>query len=231
MVVLRARLMLPSGDVSETQRETAALLLEPDPWRYRGIASVLEEAGDVRVIGERDYAQILVADVAPAHLVPDVSVVAHRLIVEYGLPLIARLREIFRRVPVLVHGDEDSITACADIFAAGASGYFHMAAPPGGLARAVTIVARGKMWGSREAIALMAQRILDCGEPPKNDIEAADLLLLRHLHEGLSNKEIARRLNVAEVTVKVRLGRLYRKFGVNTRLQLLTTAIREGMVV
>jgi two-component system response regulator DevR len=207
------------------------LLLEPDAWRFRGMSVVLEDVGDIRVVGERDYGRVLVANVAPSDVLPDVVVLAHRLIVEYGWPLIARVKELFRGVPVLVHGDEDSVELSAEIFAAGASGYFNMSAPPGGLPRAVTIVARGKMWGPREAIALMAHRLLERPEPARTDIESADLLLLRHLHEGLSNKEIAGRLHVAEVTVKVRLGRLYRKFGVNTRLQLLTTAIREGMVV
>ena len=224
MDVLQARLMLKIGVVD-------VLLLEPDAWRFRGMSVVLEDAGDIRVVGERDYARVLVADAAPSDLVPDVAVLAHRLIVDYGLPLVARVKELFHGVPVLVHGDEESVEMSAAIFAAGASGYFNMSAPPGGLPRAVTIVARGKMWGPREAIALMAHRVLERGEPARTDVQSADLLLLRHLHEGLSNKEIAARLNIAEVTVKVRLGRLYRKFGVNTRLQLLTTAMREGMVV
>lgn len=58
-----------------------------------------------------------------------------------------------------------------------------------------------------------------------------DLMLLRYLHDGLANKEIAVRLHIAEVTVKARLGRLYKKFSVNTRLQLLAAAIRAGLVV
>ena len=83
---------------------------------------------------------------------------------------------------------------------------------------------------------MMAQRVIERSEQvPRsvdvNEFSADDLLVLRYLHEGLSNKEIAARLHVAEVTVKARLGRLYRRFGVNTRLQLLSAAIREGLVV
>jgi DNA-binding NarL/FixJ family response regulator len=82
----------------------------------------------------------------------------------------------------------------------------------------------------------MAQRVIERAEqmPKKVDVgefSPDDLLVLRFLHEGLSNKEIASKLHVAEVTVKARLGRLYRRFGVNTRLQLLSAAIREGLVV
>ena len=83
---------------------------------------------------------------------------------------------------------------------------------------------------------MMAQRVVERAEQaPKsvnvNEFSPDDLLLLGYLHDGLSNKEIASRIHVAEVTVKARLGRLYRRFGVNTRLQLLSAAIREGLVV
>jgi DNA-binding NarL/FixJ family response regulator len=43
-------------------------------------------------------------------------------------------------------------------------------------------------------------------------------------------KEIAQRLGLAEVTIKSRLTRLYKRFGVSTRLQLLSSAIDKGLV-
>jgi transposase len=48
--------------------------------------------------------------------------------------------------------------------------------------------------------------------------------------EGLSNKEIAARFGLSEVTIKARMGRLYRKYGVSTRLQLLAAAVRRGLI-
>ena len=54
--------------------------------------------------------------------------------------------------------------------------------------------------------------------------------LLHLLFDGLSNKEIASRFGLAEVTIKTRMSRLYRKYGVNTRVQLLAAAVRRGLV-
>lgn len=219
----------------DTNPRIAVLLLEPDPWRYRGISAVLEDAGDISVIGDRDFSHILTTDLRPAGLDPDVCLIAHRLVVEYGLAVIPHVKDLFGKAPVLVHGDQESVDASAELLAVGASGYFHLSAPPGYLPKAVTVVANGKMWGPREAVALMAQRVIErSGEERKaerSDFSADDLMILRYLHDGLSNKEIATNLHIAEVTVKARLGRLYRKFGVNTRLQLLSAAIREGLVV
>jgi len=227
--------------MSAIEREEAApdriavLLLEPDPWRYRGMAVVLEDSGEIDVVGDRDFSAILTSDRAPDGIDPDVCVVAHRLIVEFGLAVIPHVKDLFH-ASVLVHGDRDSLNASAELLAAGASGYFDLSAPPGYLAKAVSIVANGKMWGPREAIALMAQRVIERREQESarveaKDFSADDLMILRYLHDGLSNKEIASRLHIAEVTVKARLGRLYKRFGVNTRLQLLSAAIREGLVV
>jgi DNA-binding NarL/FixJ family response regulator len=219
-----------------SQARIAVLLLEPDSWRFRGISAVLEDSGDISVIGDRDFSRILTTDLPPDDLKPDVCLIAHRLVVEYGLGVIPHVKDLFPTATVLVHGDEESLQVSAELLAVGASGYFHLEAPPGYLSRAVSVVAQGKMWGPREAVAMMAQRVIERSEQvPRsvdvNEFSADDLLVLRYLHEGLSNKEIAARLHVAEVTVKARLGRLYRRFGVNTRLQLLSAAIREGLVV
>lgn len=51
--------------------------------------------------------------------------------------------------------------------------------------------------------------------------------ILRLLGEGLPNKAIANRLAVSEVTVKSHLGRVFRKLGVQNRLQALRRAVEE----
>ena len=197
---------------------------------------VLEDSGDMTVIGDRDFSRILTTDQQPDGLDPDVCVLAHRLVVEFGIGVIPHVKDVFHGVPVLVHGEHETLQTSAEIMAVGASGYYALDAPPGYLPRAVAVVAQGKMWGPREAVAMMAQRVIERdektgGQKATSDFSPDDLMILRYLHDGLSNKEIATHLHIAEVTVKTRLGRLYKKFGVNTRLQLLSAAIREGLVV
>lgn len=199
------------------------------------MSTILEESGSVEIIGERDFSRILTMEEPPEDLRPRVCVVAHRLVVEYGLSVVAHLKSIFTDSAVLVHGEHDSLEVSAQVMAVGASGFFDLSDPPGYLPKAVQVVAQGKFWGPREAVALMAERVIERAQrQPKRqepDIPHEDLMVLRYLHEGLSNKEIATRLGVAEVTVKARLGRLYRRFGVSTRLQLLSAAIKNGLVV
>ena len=219
--------------VPPPEERVRTLILEPDQWRFRGISAVLEESGKIAVVGERDYARVLTAEVAPDGMpAPRVALVAHRLLIDLGLSVIPHLRDMFPDCSVLIHGDADSLEASAEILAAGGSGYYSLSAPMGYLANAVVVASHGKLWGPREAVALMAQRAIasKTGEGKNGESSEDELVLLRFLNEGLSNKEIANRLQIAEVTVKARLGKLYKKHGVNTRLQLLSTAMKQGLI-
>jgi two-component system, NarL family, response regulator DevR len=209
------------------------LLLEPDPWRYRGLAAALADSGTAEVLGDPEYGKILSMTSAPADMKPNVVIIAHRLVLEYGVSMIALMRDVFDPCHVLVHGELESLEVAAQVFAAGARGYFVLSHPPGLLAKAVNIVGKGKYWGPREAVALMAEKMADELEELEDDSKTVDederqLLVL--LNEGLSNKEIGQRLGLAEPTIKGRFNKLYKRFGVATRLQLLTTAIREGII-
>ncbi|MCA1974316.1 MAG: LuxR C-terminal-related transcriptional regulator, partial [Caenispirillum sp.] len=51
-------------------------------------------------------------------------------------------------------------------------------------------------------------------------------MVLEKLAEGLSNKEIARALDITEITVKAHISAILRKFGVTTRAQAIVAANR-----
>lgn len=173
------------------------LLLEPDAWRFRGMASVLEESGQVNVIGEHDFARILTLEQRPDGLNPRVCLVAHRLIIEYGLATIPHITDLFPGVAVLVHGEHDSLEVAAEVLAVGAKGFFDLSEPIGYLPTAVKVVSQGKMWGPREAVAMMAQRL---AERSSTEQKSGD-------GRSLSEDDLL--------------------LGVNTRVQLLAAALRE----
>jgi DNA-binding NarL/FixJ family response regulator len=55
--------------------------------------------------------------------------------------------------------------------------------------------------------------------------------VLSHLSLGLSNKEIARRLTIEEVTVRLHLRGIFRKLGVHNRTQAVRQALDRGLDV
>ena len=79
----------------------------------------------------------------------------------------------------------------------------------------------------------LAQRL-----PPRNDVQnlTEDLTpreqdVLQHLAAGLSNKAIAKTLDVSENTVKFHVAALLDKFGVGSRTEVVVRAIQLGFVV
>jgi DNA-binding NarL/FixJ family response regulator len=54
--------------------------------------------------------------------------------------------------------------------------------------------------------------------------------LILMLDQGLSNREIAEKLDISEHTVKVHLWRMYQRLGVNSRTQALHFARRHGLL-
>ena len=208
------------------------LLLEPDFWRYTGIQHIAEKTGHVRLIGEPHFEKILGAKRTPMRAFPDITMLAHRLIQDHGLALIPHLRDLFAGTSVLVYGDDDRLERVAELLAVGARGYFLMsaAAAPSYLLKALQVLYDGRVWAPREAVVLLAngpRRQL----PSRGAGSAAfdEQSLLDLLCAGLSNKEIAQRFGLAEVTIKARMSRLYRKYGVKTRVQLLATAMKGNL--
>jgi DNA-binding NarL/FixJ family response regulator len=89
------------------------------------------------------------------------------------------------------------------------------------------------------AIRLMAmgERFVpvECLTAPRRDPAAGlrlserEIEVLRGLSIGLANKEIARRIQLSEATVKLHVKTLYRKLGVANRTQAAITAREAGI--
>lgn len=195
-----------------------ALLVDVEMWRSIGINTFLTSRNiDVVVAGcDRQFVTL-------PSIRPDVVLLAHAFIDFYGDAVIDRMRFMYRPAPILVHGNDESAETTAALIRRGVRGYFLLSAPCEQLLGAIEVVMSGGVWAPRRALALLA-------DPVAQQLVAGDeneQVLLHLLRDGLSNKEIAARLGVAEVTVKSRLTRLYRRYGVKTRLQLLTSAMRQ----
>jgi len=207
------------------------LLLEPDYWRCLGILQILESDSSISVVGERDHKKILALRSAPPDLSPDIVILSHSLTLDYQLSVIQQLRRLFLNAQILVEGYDETLDAIADVLRAGAKGYFHLSSHPSNLVRALQIVQAGRIWAPREAVVLMVSRFSEEDVPSASGlITPHELSLLKLLQQGLSNKEIAQSLGVAEVTIKAHLTKLYRRFSVHTRLELLAYAMNHHLI-
>ena len=64
----------------------------------------------------------------------------------------------------------------------------------------------------------------------KNTLSEQHKRILWHLQQGLGNKEIGRRLNISEHTIKYHLSNLYRHLGAKNRTECLMQANKQGLL-
>ncbi|WP_346538735.1 response regulator transcription factor [Micromonospora sp. DPT] len=116
---------------------------------------------------------------------------------------------------------------------AGASGFMLKTTPPKDLAEALRTAARGDALLSPS----ITRRLIDhytATAPAASSAGLADLTVreaevLRMMALGLSNREIAGQLFVAEATVKTHVNRIFAKLGVRDRVQAVVLAYQTGV--
>ncbi len=169
---------------------------------------------------------------APSELHPDVVIVSYSLTLDYQVSILQHLHALFPGAQLLVEGYDEALEAVANVLRAGAKGYFHLSSEPSNLLKALSIVQKGRIWAPREAVVLMVNRFSEDPTPasPAELMTPYEVSILKLLQQGLSNKEIAQLLDVVEVTIKAHLTKLYRKFGVHTRLELLAYAMSHHLI-
>lgn len=142
---------------------------------------------------------------------------------------IAKSRGFTGRVLMVTAGMNDAGTLSA--LEAGASGVFLKHSPPAQLIDAIRNVVKGEMWLDPKAV-----RSLVAGASGKSEeqrasqpLSARERAVLKGVFEGLTNKEIAARLEISESSVKAAMQQLFDKTGVRTRSQLVRIALERGV--
>jgi two-component system, NarL family, response regulator DevR len=185
----------------------------------RGLIDLLGADPDVDVVGEAGSVAEAMARIPAAR--PDVAVLDVRLPDGNGIEL---CRDLLSRMPelrCLILTSYTSDEAMLDAILAGASGYVVKDIKGMELARAVKEVGAGRsLLDNRAAAALMAKLRGAAEKPdPLSGLTDQERTLLSLLSEGLTNKQIADRMFLAEKTVKNYVSRLLAKLGMERRTQ------------
>jgi len=153
-------------------------------------------------------------------------------ILNYNLPgmstaAIATLTGEFVSVPILVVADAASASEVQAIIRAGAQGYVPKTATREQFTHTIHMLLAGG--SSVPAEMLLAED--DTADPLwLSMLTRRETDVLRAAMRGLSNKEIARELELAEVTVKFHLSGIFRKMNARSRTEAAMLATRAGIV-
>jgi DNA-binding NarL/FixJ family response regulator len=185
----------------------------------RGLVDLLASDPQLEVVGEAG--SVREALVKIPHLRPHVAVLDVRLPDGNGIELCRELLSDLPDLRCLMLTSFSSDEAMLDAILAGASGFVVKDIKGMELAQAIKDVGAGKsLLENRAATALMAK--LRGGaelDDPLSGLTDQERVLLGLLSEGLTNRQIAARMFLAEKTVKNYVSRLLAKLGMERRTQ------------
>ena len=194
----------------------------------RGLIDLLSADPDLEVIGEAGSVAAAMAQIPV--LRPDVAVLDVRLPDGNGIELCRDLLSSMADLRCLMLTSFTSDEAMLDAILAGASGYVVKDIKGMELAKAIKDVGAGRsLLDNRAAAALMAKlRGAAQRSDPLSGLTDQERVLLGLLGEGLTNKQIAARMFLAEKTVKNYVSRLLAKLGMERRTQAAVFASKLG---
>jgi DNA-binding NarL/FixJ family response regulator len=209
------------------------LLVDDHALVRQGLRAVLGTTTDCEVVGEAATGEEAVA-LAPA-LRPDVVVMDLSMPGAGGVEATRRLRTAMPDVRVLVLTTFSDDERVREALTAGATGYLLKDAAPEDVIAAVRSTARDETpVDPRVARSLLpgpptgAPRA-PAGVPARGpDLPPRERDVLDRIARGLSNRQIATELGIAERTVKVHVGSLFRRIGVADRTSAALWARDHG---
>lgn len=134
-----------------------------------------------------------------------------------GLEGLVRMRAAFPDVPVAMLTGSVSATLAKQALSAGAAGFLPKTFSARGLAAAIAFIRTGSVFAPYD---LMMEDTV----PAASKLTGRETDVLVGLRQGKSNKEIARDLDLQEVTIKLHVKTLCRKLGAKNRTQAVLLA-------
>ncbi|QUQ64044.1 response regulator [Kutzneria sp. CA-103260] len=196
----------------------------------RGISDLLEGESDLKVVGEAGMvAEALVR--IPASQ-PEVAVLDVRLPDGNGVELCRELRSAMPQLQCLMLTSFSDDDALFDAIMAGAAGFLLKQVLGSDLVNAIRTVAGGQsLLDTHTTSALLARLRRDQQQrsDPLAVLSDQERVVLELIGEGLTNRQIAERMFLAEKTVKNYVSHLLAKLGMQRRTQaaVLATELKD----
>jgi len=198
------------ADDQELVRDTIAAFLRLEPGMEVDVAA--DFAAALALVQQGGPCDLILLD----YMMPGMN----------GLAGLAAMRAAMPGVPVAILSGTAPRAVAEQALAEGAAGFLPKTMSTKTLIAAIRFMAAGEVYAP---MAMMTER-----EAPSATLAGAQLTtreteVLRLLCQGMANKEIARELDLQEVTVKLHVKTLYRKIDARNRTHAAMIAKEAGL--
>lgn len=213
--------MNPPGELNEARR-IGILIVEDHLIARVGISTIVAMQSDMVVVAEALNG--LHAVQLHRQFRPDITLMDIRMPGMNGFDAMSSIRNEWpnaRFIALSTYGGDEDIRRALQC---GAQAYLTKEVLHDELLKAIRAVHAGQTYLPAPVAAALAAQF------PRADLSARETEVLRLIVQGLSNKQIAFELRIAEYTVKNHVKNVLNKLGVDDRTQAATSALQRGII-
>ena len=220
--------MEPNG-----QKKTTIIVVDDHPIFRRALRDELESQPDFKVVAEAKDGQEAVR--IAGEILPDVIIMDISMPKINGIEATKQIKDKCPDTAILVLTVHDEIEHIISVIQAGAAGYLTKDV----FGQEVVQAVRGLVAGENVLSPEIFQRVMksvvrnmtkpipiSCNE----NITIREQEILRLAANGMCNRDIARKLELSENTVKSYMAEIFSKLGVGNRTEAVTVALKNGFI-
>ena len=195
-----------------------------------GLKNLLELDGDIQVIAEAVDGEDCLEKLQLVK--PDVLLLDINMPKKNGLEVLKSLKSRRSKLKVLVltvHNETEYLMKAVDI---GVNGYVLKDSESAELKKAIFTVADGETYIQPSLIPALNAKMIETNKDAEKikSLTKRELDVLKLLAVGMFNKEVGKRLEISERTVKNHVSNIFKKLGVTDRTQAAVFEIRNNLV-
>jgi two-component system response regulator DevR len=198
----------------------------------RGLIDLIDAEDDIDIVGQAGSVQealTVLATISPT--APQVAVLDVRLPDGNGIELCREIRSLYPDTYVLMLTSFSDDEALLGAVLGGASGFVIKDIKNLDLLDAIRKVAHGESLLDNSITAIVRGRLRSASSPAGgvHDLTDQERRVLEHIGQGLTNRQIANSMFLAEKTIKNYVSSLLAKLGLERRTQAAALAVRLGL--
>lgn len=204
---------------------------DPHPLSILGLEQILKSEPEIELVAGCSTADQTMQELWKHK--PELFLLDFNLPDRNGLDLIKELKNSSLDVKVVIFTAALDEEQTIDALRFGVKGVVLKDMPSHLLVQCLQKVASGGIWMEKESIGSAFEKMLhrEAGMRRLATIlTARETEVMRAVASGMSNQQIAEKLIVSEGTVKIHVHNIYRKLGINNRVDLTLYAQKRGLV-
>lgn len=209
-------------------KKSSILLVDDHPLLRKGLKQLLSFEDDLEVIAEASSGQEAL-EIAERED-PDLIILDLHMQGMDGLQTLTKLRDIGVTSRIIMLTVSDSDDDVLEAISKGADGYLLKDTDPDLLLEQIKLSITGKMVLSEAVTQVLAAAIRRPAVRPTSELDtltAREVEILECIAKGMSNKVIARELDISDGTVKVHVKHLLKKLGLRSRVEAAVWMVNQ----